>query len=426
VSVYGERERPRVLLVGLTRDEVQAISPMFASVRVVKHPDVVRQAEWDALISRGQLLEEPEAHLYHLSFGATHLWLPAEAPPVKASSMHQVVFTGESIAEELRVPPGLPPHVRRAVEVDLVPKERQRRTHRYLSWGLAFMGQITPTHEIPRCLASFLETTEPRVLAGRFPRDRTYAETWALPAWADTELWTRTALTSWRAANSQRFPVPWRESADWLSSREEEAHGRIAALLIERQEATATFDRQLEVASQDLVAAQQSAAAGVRRLLTAQHEELAAEVAAVLEVLGFEVTRMDPERPGDLVEDLRVSHAEWPDWVALVEVRGYTGGAKVSDLGRMHRFLARYEKAGGTARASCWYVCNQFLNEPPGERPTMFAASKDDVAAYDAELPLLLIDTRELFTLLKRAERDGQDRVEIRRLLKEGRGVFHA
>jgi hypothetical protein len=84
---------------------------------------------------------------------------------------------------------------------------------------------------------------------------------------------------------------------------------------------------------------------GLRRLLTAQGDDLVAAVAQSFESLGFKVRDMDEEWPkGDKREDLRVQDPARGRWEAVIEVRGYTKGAQQGDLLRISRFVTRYLK----------------------------------------------------------------------------------
>ena len=89
-----------------------------------------------------------------------------------------------------------------------------------------------------------------------------------------------------------------------------------------------------------------------------------------LRQLKFGVEDVDEDlTPGTAkVEDLRLTDPDDPAWTNITEVRGYTGGAKLSDLQRIGRFAGLFLRRTGEFPKSRWYLVNQFLRADPDTR----------------------------------------------------------
>jgi hypothetical protein len=158
--------------------------------------------------------------------------------------------------------------------------------------------------------------------------------------------------------------------------------------------------------------------------LTAQGDDLKAAVADALVELGFVVADADTTtaKPGDLLEDLRVTIVGDASWICLAEVRGYEhGGAKTSDLGRIGRFRERFVRKRGTPPTCCWYIVNQFAETDPSTRPVPLVSNPDDVAIF-GEADGAVIDTRVLFGMLADLHAGTLAVDEARETLREARG----
>jgi hypothetical protein len=133
---------------------------------------------------------------------------------------------------------------------------------------------------------------------------------------------------------------------------------------------------------------------------------------------------MDQVHPeGDRREDLRVTIPDDPAWIAIVEVRGYRGGAQVKDLMRLARFRSRFRTETGAEPDASWYVVNQFLGVDPGGRQRVLSGNPDEVSEFAAD-DGLVIDTRELFRLVNAVNAGALALGDARDILRSGRGVF--
>jgi hypothetical protein len=276
-------------------------------------------------------------------------------------------------------------------------------------------------------IAPFLTTRKGEILAGSFARSATGSRCWALPSEAldgDPAAWVAAAIREWQELSPSRFPtiVDWTTSSRWQTTEEQDLAARLNAIVEERTAMIAALVEQARAISDELATATEQADNTVRRLLTAQGDELVDEVLSALGDLGFKVSNMDDHWPSnDKREDLRVSDPEDPEWIAIVEVRGYRPGAALRDLQRIGRFSKRFARDEGRVPDAEWYVVNHFLNDPPDTRPLPLAgndAEIDDFALGDG----LIVDTRDLFRLHRRAIAGTMSPKSARDLMKQSRG----
>jgi len=394
--VFGASPRPRGLFLGLPPDELNAATRFFATSEAVDAVTAVRQAEWDAIVSRQeQISSDTEPHLYVLGLGSTYLGQSTDTQWDHYAGS-QVMRRGSSLARELELPLGLPVEIERAVVADLLPKARARQQH-----ATIIVAQRHSKIGQPSDLVPFLATTAGDVIAGRFTRRGGHAECWVLPEYADAALWTEIAVGRWRSQDPSRFPRPWSDDAEWLTVAEQKAAQELREIDIDRQRLEEELAERTRLARAALEEASREADTKERRLLTSQGDALVVAVSSALSRLDFKVRDMDAELPaGDRREDLRVRSPDDASWEAIVEIRGYGGGAQLGDLTRLDRFANRYEIDEGRPPSSCWYVCNQLIGRHPSERQSMLASNPAEVQIFREERPLALIDTAQLFKLL--------------------------
>ncbi len=253
---------------------------------------------------------------------------------------------------------------------------------------------------------------------------------WALPFLPERpELWLSAALEDWHEKTPDRVPAAagWRSRTTWQTPEETAVTSALEQLHQERDVAIREFDRRERELDSDRVAVTAAADAGIRRLLTAQGDELATAVAETLRQLCFAVEDVDDAvaaTPGSpKVEDLRVSDADDSSWTNITEVKGYAGGAKLSDIQKLGRYAALYLQRAGALPGSRWYVVNQFMNDDPDGRQRPLVGADEDVTVF-AEDGGLVIDTRDLFRLLNRVAGGQMTAAEARMLLRGSVGIF--
>lgn len=252
---------------------------------------------------------------------------------------------------------------------------------------------------------SLVHETEGKALAGILTNE-TGSQWWMLsPAVTSRHLWLRAALEHWRAQYPEDFPSAGQSLSErWKTQAELEAEANIAAFDVETE-------RQLQQRELDRLGLVDASAAVTltadtreRRLLYSQGDDLVAAVSEALTAIGFTVSDSDAVADANKTakrEDLQVTLDAQPDWVALVEVKGYAkGGAKMNDLRQLAKAVAIYEHKNGRGPDAQWYVVNAMFDKAPDERPIPLESNPEDVQLF-AQDGGLVVDTRQLFLLLK-------------------------
>lgn len=277
---------------------------------------------------------------------------------------------------------------------------------------------------------SLAHETGGKSLAGVITNDAG-AEWWIFAGEASSQhLWLRAALAHWRAKFPDEFPAAGEGLGDrWLTAGELEAASAITAfeaeteaLLVERERAKAALTEAAEKASQE-------AEANERRLLNAQGDELVAAVTDALERLGFKVSDSDATAEANNTakrEDLQVTLASRTGWIALVEAKGYSkGGAKSGDLRQLAKAVGFFTNKSGRAPDAQWYIVNAQFSKLPDDRPVPLAANAEDVEDFSND-DGAIIDTRQIFLLLKSVLSGAVTERQAQESLLQARGIYVA
>ena len=434
--ILGAPPRPQGLFVGFTDLEpaYQAMAALVATARQLTELTMsgLRAVEWDIVVSKGVAVNEVPGHMHVLALGCR--WVGSAKTD---RNQYSVRYGGTQPSEVLQVADGLPDALRRLVVGELVPWLQAQTARPYLTIS-TFQGDsrglAPPTGSPPTpgpsgsSLMPFVQDADGNIIAGAFER---YGGgwCWALPHVPDhPELWLTAALDDWHQRTPDRVPVlpGWRSRPAWTTHQEVSALADLTALRDERDQVLAGLAEREDALLSAQGAATAAADAGPRRLLAAQGSKLVDAVIDALTTLGYEVENADDadaDKGTPKVEDLRVSDPDASEWTNITEVRGYTGGAKASDLQRLGRFAVLYLQRTGALPASRWYVVNQFLNTDPDARRPPLAGGEDDLAVF-AEDGGLVIDTRDLFHLAQRVESDTTSPAAARALLHHSTGVL--
>ncbi|MGL5823436.1 MAG: hypothetical protein ACRCYU_01015 [Nocardioides sp.] len=397
-TIYGLEPRPRVLVVGLAESgSSPGWSSVAPTVRFIDHDafvsDRVSQLDWE-LIVLWDCDAEVRTGVCVVQFGGTYtpsnLWNGNRFSWMMTTPRPSATYAA---ADELvpAVRPLIPSLADQLVESGMSPVMRPA---------------ISP--EPVGVLSPFLLNSERLPVAGYFRRNGDIIdECWWLPLEAPgPEKWIAAALATWRKTYPERFTpeeANWSAGSEWQSSEERQLTLALADLDALHSDAIRKYEADRNKLVVEMQVASERAEVGPRRLLTAQGEDLKNEVAEALRDLGYLVEDSDIEsaKKGDLLEDLRIRDPNDTTWIALAEVRGYTGGAKLSDLQRIARFVSRYAAANSTLPSASWYIVNQFVSNDPAKRPTPLASNPEEVAEF-AEGGGLVVDTRDLFQLRER------------------------
>jgi len=401
-------------VVGLPEELRESFRLLTPTVRFVTANELftsINQAEWEAIVLWD--CDSPlRSDKFVVQFGGTRT-----AQIRWAYSAFEVVPTPEQISSTYTHPSGRPSEVDGLID-SLGSLLAKRGASRVLEV------------EIAQVLQPFLLNANGRPVAGILRRsDKTRAEWWWLPKEApNPAAWVAAALERWRSIDAENFEpdvVEWQHEERWQTTGERQIAREITALDAAYAATSARYEAKRAALEAARVQAASEAEQEQRRLLTAKGDPLKEQVAQTLEELGFTVTDADNEVavPGDLLEDLRVEDADVPEWIALVEVRGYKGGAKVTDLQRIGRFEGRFAMARQRMPDSSWYIVNQFSEQDPGGRPQPLHANPEELAVF-AENGGLVVDTTVLFELSQRVSAGELTAKAAREMLRASRGQF--
>lgn len=345
-----------------------------------------------------------------------------------------VAFEGQQPGRTLVIAQDLSPTLQDLIKSESIPWLQEQLSIPFLT--LRQHSMMPPAKPTPRSLTRdevkscrpMLSDADGNMVIGAFPRgDGGWC--WALPHSTDhPELWLAEALTTWQEFAPERFPQidPWRTRSAWMTAPERAAHEVRDQHVAKRDDMLLDLKKQgLEIDAR-ILAAEKSAEQGPRRLLTSQGDTLVDAVMQALTGLGFLVEDIDDERDSQglaKVEDLNVTDPGHSQKV-LAEVKGYTGGAKASDLIAIGRHAVRFVKRTGDAPDRTWYVVNQFLDRDPDARQRPLAGAPEDIKAF-SDTGGLIIDTRDLFTLTQDVAAGAMSDAQARDTLLEQTGVFN-
>jgi hypothetical protein len=424
--LINQSPKPRMLVRGFEGDEelidrLKALVPTFKHVQLLSE---VRQAEWDILVTDSPLFD-----------AAGHLGVVYVAPDGDFSGAiekkplwsKKILSNSGIIGGELKRVGNLPERISILVHEQLEPVLFARASHVIFKESpelpqSSASGPGLPVFKIK--LEPFILTASSDVLAGRYRRSEK-SECWLLPAdTPDIVPWISAALGEWSTLDPERFPgVPdWSHFPEWMTNVERSLQSELEGLAEEKEDYLARLEAREIFLRKKLGEERERADSYERALLVKQHDDLKNACARALEELGFLVTDADVDaKPDDHLEDLRVEDPDFPSWIALVEVKGYTKGAKTEALTQFVRFNKRYVHRYGVNPDANWYIANQFLGRDPALRQPALHGKQEDVDAFAAGGGLL-VDSVILFKLLRRAQNDPELKVSIRRQLRESVG----
>lgn len=426
VKIIGSKPCPRVLVWGIEADSelgvfISKVAPTFKFVASNIDLKLIRLAEWDAVILHGDPPTNPSLHgnIKAIQFGGPSITGYFSTNPYSWNNVGAIVG---SVATEFSIPDGVPDGVHELILKSLLPLLQSELAHYIIKQDNVNGFQFA----VQDVIEPFIVDADGHPLAGRVLLPG--REWWWLPdETSNKEMWIAAAFSEWSKTDPDKFPPDpiWVERPQWQTKAEREAISSLTSLREERARVLADLDkRELELVQQ-YEGMRREADQRERRLLTAQGNDLVQEVQAALEEIGFKVQDVDVEQApkGTLLEDLRIEDAEASDWIALAEVRGYTGGAKVSDLQRIGRFVEHYiraEKKGPSAR---WYIVNHNLKMDPSARPPVLGGGAEDVAIFE-DAGGLIIDTRVLFTIREQVRTGAVERAAARQSIRDAKGIL--
>lgn len=413
--IGGQRPRPRVALLGtFEANDVEHFKRMFPTIWSAQNmsdlAELVDVRETDLIIIASGVDYAAEwPHKTHVvCFSKDVNRLPG---PIPRSYLQ---ISDEAETEEFLFPDAPLPISRRR-EADYRNLSSVRGWPRlHLGFEFTTTGPGIPESKRKAATAIFnggsiiceCHTNSP--LAVAFIRENTNLGVGWLPS-VDTNqaAWVELLVTQWAKSDKDAFPSfgDWMDSPEWMVPEEEQILSQIQALEQKKQESMIEIDKQIGQLTTKLALTKANANKGLRRLITAQSEELVDEVAKALKDIGFNVTvvdqLVDEKRPKR--EDLRLEHLDkgGEKWNAIVEVRGYArSGGTTADLLRLDRFANLYEKETGQAPNKRIYIVNGQLELLPSQRQEPLASATEDLQIF-SDSDGILIWSIDLFRVLK-------------------------
>lgn len=438
-TLLGVAPMPRVLIVGdgVAAEVAEATRELAPTVGLAETLAGVRQEEWDAIVTATTPVAKTndyghpygaDEHPYVVAFvDRGQAGLVDECNPVQIrtgsssrTDRSEVRLSTGRTCREFVAPTHDDAELNDLVLQDLRPAVGRREQYWFLE----------PQRDPPQW-RPLLVDADGHALAASYRRSATGGETVLVPADVTSPVrWLRWCLRRWRATDPARFGGllrDWASDERWLSVEELAAAARRDEYRARRTRVLADLETErvaLDTAASEAAA---GAGAGIRRLLTAQGDDLRHVVQTTLEALGFVVDDMDDVKKAirsALLEDLRVTDPGAPGWCALVEVRGYARGAQLGDLARIERFTLNFVEETGRRPDVRWYVVNHFRDISPGERPLPLASNPVEVAEFAAH-DGAIIDTRTLFGLARTLTGAAPDQLNAaREVLRARSGVW--
>ena len=206
-----------------------------------------------------------------------------------------------------------------------------------------------------------------------------------LPSPLDLPAWFRAFLSDLHESDPVRVPqAPLRLSrpADWYTPVETTLADRMARIELERER----LDSEREQLKTELAAEGEKADRGIRRVLWADGDDLVAASRDILASLGFTVRDMDAalEQGEPKREDLRLKLQGMPDWEAIVEVKGYTGGTRTNDARQIRQHRERFIKEEGETPDLTVWLSNPFRTMEPSSRLAPDPSVKENAQSVGA------------------------------------------
>jgi hypothetical protein len=342
LAIIGEHPHPAALFIGFDEDDAssKAMAGLVAHSRFITQGDLhdFRLVEWDILVTTESIRVPGFIHV--LAFGVYNLGNASSG-----SEIAELESCGEQPSKILHVADDLSDPLRRLVAADLVPYLASLEKIPYVI-GQSLTSRYGDVVEMRGDTTSaFVRDADGHFVAGSFARHQEGSAggfCWSLPFLPPhPEQWLALALRDWHEKTPHRVPLPpgWRTRSRWQTAPKRNHAIALAQMEERRRQAEEAFRQEETELTAGLDRATASADLGIRRLLTHQGGELVDAVRDALTAIGFVVTDVDEVREGvkgqPKLEDLAVSDPHYPDWTNVTEVRGYTGGAKVSDLQRI-------------------------------------------------------------------------------------------
>lgn len=399
VTIVDDAPHPRILFEEVPDAVFAELAPLAGTAQRVSRDASIHASDWDLLVTSAPDAGRRDKSLHVLSFGAEEL----DRTTLNSDS-RQMTRGHETQARRGVVAEGLDQTlcdlVRRTI-VDQISEDAKSTWVIGVGWDDSMR-----TEDLAGTVVPLVHIGQERYVYALERRRRNNVKgsalCWALPArTVGHREWLLYVLDRLRTDDPDRFPSDpdWQSRDTWAPPALAKAMHQLSAHDAETESVLKRMQERREALVREVSDLAVSASAGVWRLLNSQGDELVSATIDVLTDLGFRVRNMDghhDEKTGAKLEDLRVTDPDDPEWECLVEVKGYTKGAKVRDISQIvGRPSVHYAAEEGHVPSTVWHVVNTFLATDPTARPDAVPSDLDLQPLTDAGGAL--IDTRDLF-----------------------------
>ena len=384
--------RPRVAAIGLNEDQVVSIEPLCGTLRTADSVgEYVKGFNWtetDIVIGVDLMSEEvgDDVHVVAITprswtyYSGTHLfrgWAGGGGGNVRPVAL-SMDTDGSNTEREVSVPEGCS-----GFYMDLAHDLRKRlRRSGEPPATLSLSGAVdkeeehlvetTSGHPVAvLCTRPYQSREEEKLGEAQEGDQKPHFVVLALPQVDNLSEWFRAFLSDVHHIDRTRVPhAPPRllKPEDWYTPEE----NALAQQIADVRSRITRLEGDLEQLNVDLKSETKAADAGIRRVLSADGDELEAGVGELLTRCGFKVEYMDTqfERKDARCEDLRLTVDDRPGWEAIVEVKGYVKGAQGGDTRQIREQRENYarEKKGKFPDSTLW-IANPFRLRDPSNRP---------------------------------------------------------
>ncbi len=418
MNPINAQPRPRVLFENVPSEILAELSPMVPTSATITQAYSVHEPEYDILVTFAEDAGKRNKHLHVLSFGARY-----------ADGLHR---TQPTRAKEMSIPAGIDPRLKKMVESTVVPNVPEDLKVTWAQPRVSRQGQppLISTGDVDGRSTPLLFISADQY-AYALLRTRETNPNSGLSLLLPAELtnhadWFRLFLELVAEKDPETVPTPldWPTSDQWAPPALRQALSALTGVRLERERLLADLDAREDSLARDVEQEIQAAAAGAQMLLTADGDDLTDAVTAALTSLGFRVRNMDThhdEKTGAKLEDLRVTEAEDPQWISLAEVKGYTRGAKVSDVPQITgRPDAAFTRETGDFPSTVWHIVNTWRGTDPSTRRKAIDNDAVDLRPL-TDADGAIIDTRDLFLAWRDVQSGAAQATDVRKSLKTAR-----
>lgn len=410
MTVYNEQPKPRVLFEDVPDDIFEQMAPLVPTARRVEEGEEVHETEYDLLVTFSAYANARSRHLHVLAFGPSRIGIfPSGAPHSESTT---------TLASRVQISMEVDSEAKQLIERSVIGTMPDGEKAVFTSAGhrSKFVPIVALGDEAYRYVFLWKRGS------AEFPAGLTLVLPGTVTEHKDWLIWFLEYLHGVDAATFPAAP-DWRKSPMWATAGTLERHRVLDKARQEKADELARLEQVERDAQEKLEAAQREDADGMLRLLTAGGDELVTAVIDALQVLGFIAQDMDGHHDAKTkakLEDLRITDPETEDWICLAEVKGYTKGAKTSDVAQIiGRPLRNYRDEAGKYPSAVWHIVNPFREKDPSTRAVAIPNDLDLGPLADADGAL--IDTRDLFLAVRDVEAGAATAEDIRASLQQAR-----